>query len=160
MDIQKQLLDIFVSIEKQLIEDENNVIITLIHSDKIYDDFFSFLMGGLQKYEPTLLMNPNIKGNTRRIKFNKNSNQIKILTLESIQTLNPKDLVKPKLNLEEAMSDKYGEKMEKFNNEVFELWKRPLHTLLLNMPDEFYNENITIENCEFILDKYKQYIKL
>lgn len=157
----EKLINCLSNIIAQLNLVRDSTIIVLIHYEQKYTNFEKVLFTVLkeEKFEPFLIKIPNVPSNysSRRIAFKNNSNQIKILTLKSIQKLNPQDLVRTKTKLNENFDEK---EMERFNSEVKEAWKQPLFTLIYNMPEEFYGEEITIENCEEILNKYKQYIKL
>jgi len=105
---------------------ENSGISVLISNHKQIPIYFKFL----DKIFHENNLEPVYSIPARRIKFKNNSNQIKIWTLESIQHTHPMDLV---LKIED--------------------WDNYLITDLEEMPPEFYQEEITINNCG-ILNKY------
>lgn len=128
----------FIEIITQLNNFKNTTIAVLIHHDNQHQEFYNKLEYFLEieKFKPYKMKLP-IGGNTRRMAFANNTNQVKIWTLKSIQRCHPKDLVSSEFD-----------------------WNKPLITYLERMPYAFYEENITIGNCAEILSKYKQFIKI
>jgi hypothetical protein len=105
---------------------EKETIIILIDNEKCLNFYLNQLRDLFEKNE----LDWEFDGMSRRFKFKNNSNNIKIFTLNTIQKMHPIDTG--------ASRNLY------------------LITDLNNMPPEFYQEEITVEEC-YKLEKYKNY---
>lgn len=108
---------------------ENCDIIVLIRRHQDLPDYFNTL----DKLFKENNLEPKYDISSRRMYFKNNSNRIKFITVSSIKFNHPSD----------------------FSNDG----NLYLITDLENMPSQFYKEEITIDNCKDILDKYKNYLQ-
>jgi hypothetical protein len=155
----------FIQIVLELNKQKNSTVMVLIHHESQYEGFFSRLCKVLNieglDWGLAKLGGPSGMS-SRRLTFTNNSNQLKIFTLKSIQSVHPRELVTV-----EGMDGYYGSISEGNDSSVAivearirQAWQAPLITMLEGMPPEFYKERITIGNCDEVLDKYKRFIRL